>query len=62
MKVSMTPEKWRKAQDLFLAMMASADPQAVLATQIDPAIVTEAQRLYNHHRLFEALVYLREAE
>ncbi len=58
----MTPEKWRKAQDLFLAMMASSDQKAVLATESDPEIITEAQRLYNHHRIFEALVHLREAE
>ena len=58
----MTPEKWRKAQDLFLAMMASNDPQAVLAAETDPVVIAEAQRLYNHHRIFEALVHLREAE
>ena len=57
----MTPEKWRKAQDLFLAMMASSDQKAVLAAESDPEIVTEAQRLYNYHVIFES-VYLREAE
>jgi hypothetical protein len=58
----MTPEKWRKAQDLFLAMMASNDPQAVLTAETDPVVIAEAQRLYNRHRIFEALVYLRQAE
>jgi hypothetical protein len=58
----MTPEKWRKAQDLFLAMMASDDPRAVLAAETEPLVVEEAQRLYNHHRIFEALVHLREAK
>ena len=58
----MTPEKWRKAQDLFLAMMASNDPQAVLAAETDQMVVAEAQRLFNHHRIFEALVHLSEAD
>lgn len=42
--------------------MASDDPQAILAAETDPVVIAEAQRLYNHHRIFEALVYLREAE
>ena len=58
----MTPEKWRKAQDLFLAMMASDDPKAILAVEPEPLVVEEAQRLYNHHRIFEALVHLREVK
>ena len=58
----MTPERWRKSQDLFLAMMASDDPQAALAKEPDPVVVGEAQRLYNQHRIFEALVHLREAK
>ncbi|MEO8132239.1 MAG: hypothetical protein ABJF23_25845 [Bryobacteraceae bacterium] len=56
----MTPEKWRKAQDLFLAMMVSDDPKAILAAESEPVVVEEAQRLYNQHRIFEALVHLRE--
>lgn len=57
----MTPEKWRKAQDLFLAMMASKNPELILAAETDLMIVAEAQRLYNHHRIFEALGRLRDA-
>ena len=57
----MTPEKWRKAQDLFLAMMTSNDQKAILASESDPVVVAEAQRLYNYHVIFEK-VYLREAE
>ena len=57
----MTPEKWRKAQNLFLAMVASDNPQLILAKETDPVVNAEAQRLYNYHLIFEALGYSREA-
>ena len=57
----MTPEKWRKAQDLFLAMMTSNDQKAILASESDPVVIAEAQRLYNYHVIFEK-VQLGEAE
>ena len=58
----MTPaERWKSAQELFLKMVDSVDPESVLVLEPDLAIRAEAERLWRHHLKAEQGGFLEES-